>query len=361
MNTLVVVRTPLQLLNAIEARIHFNLNHCALVILTNSRTDTKYFSPFVNSADWTEVHYFSPKLPEPPPSASRRSARRIRSVIRRLRMRARLDRFFSRFASAECLVLGHYGQSYFLHIANILRAPNCIIVDDGTDSLSVARKRFSIKNKVEPVSLRPTALARRAKKLITRRIDWIAQQRPAVTFFSSYSLQIPSQDRLIRNSYEFAKKTIGAREYDEICLFIGQPLVDDGYLDRSEFESLLLAIKIQLSPAKIVYVPHPREERRSLTHSLSKIRVNIKSLETPVEYHLMIANRLPRMVASFFSSALDTCRLIWGGRMRIVAFRIPERSFVKHWASCEEIYNYFETNSEGEIEIERIQNARRES
>ena len=355
MDTLVVVRTPLQLLNAIEAKNNFNLKVCALVIFTTPGIDIKHFSSIINEESWEEIYYFDPNMRWPAPALrSLKSLRRFIGFMEQWKRRSRLDRFFRRFRNVKNIVLGHYGQIHFLHIANILQAPNCILVDDGTDSLWVARKRFYSAKHIKDARKESISIAWRAKRMVTKHVHWMTQQRATLTFFSSYRLELPPQDQLVENSYAVARKRTVSQRVEERCIFIGQALVEDGYLERGEFESLLLAIKGQLSPDTMVYVPHPREVKPLLQESLAKLGIDMQPLEMPIEHFLMFSDTLPKVVASFFSSALDNCRLIWGGRMRIVAFRIPENSLSKQQAFCEEIYGYFEKTSRGAIEIKNI-------
>lgn len=359
MDTLVVVRTPLQLLNAIEAKAHFNLSNCVLVILISRQIDMKYFSSVVSESDWEQILYYDPSRRWLwPVSNSRKSLGKLNGFLSQWKTRLRFDGFFERFRNVKNLVLGCYGQVHFVHIANILPTASCIIVDDGTDSLQIARERLSKARIMENASKEATGMAWRVKQIVTKHVHWMTQQRTALTFFSSYTLELPRQDRVVKNSFAVARKKAGSQRLGARCIFLGQPLVEDRYLERGEFESLLFAIKIQLSPETMVYVPHPREVKPLLQGSLVKLGIDMQPLDTSIEYFLIASDTLPKVVASFFSSALDNCRAIWGGRMRLVAFRIPENSLIQQQEQLDEIYGYFEKTSQGEIEIKTISTLR---
>lgn len=104
----------------------------------------------------------------------------------------------------------------------------------------------------------------------------------------------------------------------------------------------LKKVRSYFSDKKIVYVAHHRENKNNLDYLRDKLKYDVIQFEFPFEYQISIIGPRPSVVASFFSSALDNCRLIFDDEIKIVSFRINlEKCPIKD--EIESIYDYYKS------------------
>ncbi|MDD5718591.1 MAG: hypothetical protein PHQ53_02760 [Candidatus Krumholzibacteria bacterium] len=352
-DALAMIRTPLQLLNAMEARRHFDLQRTALMIVEYSGHGIPPFDlSQVDPADWTRVEIVDLNpVPRPQPHTWLDHPRFAHSekvnVLRQHYRRRVFDQALRPWRGVPNLLLGNYLQGWFRHAAQRCPRARCILLDDGTDTLRIAGERARRDSQPPRVSLwrRPKAW------WYQRYANWDMRQRRKITFFSSFDLELPPGDQLVPNRYDHARRQIEALPQDRRCLFLGQPLVEDGYLTPEEFSRLIAGVKLSLDGLELFYVPHRREHLAELTPLLQQHGIARLDLDKAFEFHLLAAAAIPAVVASFFSSALDNCRLICGDRVRVIAFRLPAASLLVAHDYVNSVYDYFVRAGAGVIEI----------
>ncbi|HOX24958.1 MAG TPA: hypothetical protein PLL30_04235 [Candidatus Krumholzibacteria bacterium] len=355
-DALVVVKTPLQILNALEARHHFGFARPALTLLTSRKFPREMLLPLVDPADWAAIRCFEldpyrrpVRLPLVPAGANEELAE-IRWIAQQWRLRRRYTAFFRPWRGAADLVIGNYHQAHFRHLANLFRDSRCILVDDGTDTFRVAQARRELAAGALATPA-PSPWRTPKKWWLASEVAWNVRPRKNLVFFSTYDLDLAAADTLVRNRYEHAGRQIVANASDGRVLFLGQPLVEDGYLGRSDLRALLGDVRRSHTSQPLAYVPHPREDRAALAGVLGDCGIAMYEIGKPFEFHLLDSTSLPGTVASFFSSALDNCRLIWGNRIRLLAYRIAPERLRTSREFVAEVYAYFASHGRGSIEI----------
>lgn len=352
-DALALVRTPLQLLNAVEARRHFGFARTALMIVEYGGVGLPPFDrSCIDPADWTGVQVVDLNpVPRPWPyrwlDHPRLAASEKANVLRQCHRRRVFERALRPWRGVPHVLLGNYLQGWFRHAAWRCARAECILLDDGTDTLRIAALRPRGEKPAPPLSIR-----RRPKAWWYRRYAaWEDRQREQVTFFSSFELDLPPQDRHVANTYRHSRRRLQSAGRDRRCLFLGQPLVEDGYLAAADHADLLAAVKASLAGHDLFYVPHRREDPALVAPLLRRLQIAELRLDRAFEYWLLSAPTVPAAVASFFSSALDTCRLIAGDALRILAFRLPaDRLLVAH-DYVAQVYGYFADIAGESIEI----------
>jgi len=364
-DALVVVKTPLQLINAAEACAHFGFSRTMLYFLTSRAHTAQRISALVDSRDWTTVRYYHLDLERADfrvPLAGARCPSWLSEVLWVLvqwRRRRDFDREFRRWSGVSSLVIGNYQQHHFQHLAQLCPAARCILVDDGTDTLRIARARRDLA--ALATSTAPGASRRRPglKSWVRRQAEWTLRPRDELSFFTSYDVQAGPRDQIVHNRYALTRARTRPAAADGRCLFLGQPLVEDGYVARDRYLELLAEIRDRLGAGGLQYVPHPREDRERLRPAMRRLDIPLLEISRPFELHLLSAETLPATVASFFCSGLDTCRLIWGEAMRLIAFRIAEEDLLACHDFVDEVYRYFESTGAIEVTPERAGFSRR--
>src|SRR2546430_696208 len=76
-------------------------------------------------------------------------------------------------------------------------------------------------------------------------VDWDASVAAHVVFYSSYELSARPGDQLIRHGFERIRKLMGDSQRTDEVYVLGQPLVQDTYLDDETYLSYLGQIKRQ--------------------------------------------------------------------------------------------------------------------
>ena len=348
MRTIFVVETPLQMLNAIEAKHALDLGECWLVVILSDPFPEKVFLPLLAFADWKGVEYlhvthrFNPvNLDWLGRSVSERLNEYVKES-RQLIKHLRFDRLAARWGDVDNVVLGNLFAGYMQHLANRVRSDRVYLVDDGTDTLRVNTLRQRNPAAVPaPAHVSPL---RRAKDRFRRAfLDWDTSPVDSVTFFTSYNLETRPEDRSIKNDYGFWRSRLENAPRRDAVYFLGQPLVEDGYLGPDTYLDALADVVAFYAGENFVYLTHRRESQANV-EAIKARGISVGSFELPIELQ-MLTDGIPKELASFFSTALDNGRIIFGSAMPVTAFRIPRGKFIPGHEFVDDIYDYFNASS----------------
>ena len=342
-----LVETPLQLLNAIEARHYFCLEQAHLRILTSPPFPRAAFTPLLEDGDWASTEY-APIRVTRPDLHSEESVRRslfsnlaeYRSYLDQAYRRSLLNRWARALRRVDSLFLGGYMQPYMKHFANVLPHRCLVALDDGTDTLRVNQRRL------HPEPTTSGAGIGRVKVFAHRTLhDWNIREPESVTFFSAFDLRTHPSDHLIKNEYSYVRtRALGTASSRDV-LFLGQPLVEDGYIRFDAYVRHLKSALAFLRATDVAYAPHPRESSENVAILARETGVSVAPSDLPIELHLALRSGTPKRLASFFCSALDNSRIIFGPGLAITAFRLPSADLLTAHAFVDEIYRYFETHT----------------
>jgi hypothetical protein len=361
-----VVDNPFQLLNAVEAVHALALTRNHLVIIAEPGPHHS-FARLVRPEDWESVHYLSltvdadrfhfPLLGARLASAVTQGCRRLM----RLQRRRRLDRAIARFRNVRGLFLGHYWaehKPFMRHVANTLSHAELYLVDDGTDIIDINERRKLAPPPavadVAPSPVRGGFWRRIAAALRARYYDWNVAEAPSLTFFSAYDLQVRAGDHLIRNDYRHLRSLAAAAGPAAGVYFLGQCLAEDRYMEEAVYLEYLRQAREHLGGEEILYVPHPRQAPGLIQRIRELPGFRIVSFDVPIEFALVINGRAPRILASFFCSALESCRLVLGDGLPTVAFLISPRHLLRLQDEVAGIYQYFESKALPNFAVVRL-------
>ena len=108
-------------------------------------------------------------------------------------------------------------KPFMRHIANTINYNMLYLLDDGTDTIEINKRRHKIENH-ERESRTGTSISRISLfKTIEARIrakywNWYLAEVPSVTFFTVYDLDVRKGDRLIRNNYSYLRSLAPLRQ-----------------------------------------------------------------------------------------------------------------------------------------------------
>jgi hypothetical protein len=164
-----------------------------------------------------------------------------------------------------------------------------------------------------------------------------------IIFFTTYNLQLKSGDESITNDYRYLKSLMVCSHVSDEVLFLGQPLVEAGDLDEQSFRRSIEKVRTFFANQKLIYVPHKREQIERVRYIEKEIGLAVRKIDVPIEFQIATGRRRPGMVASFFSSALENCRMIFGPDLNIKYFRIEPDHFLREKDFVRSVYEYFDS------------------
>jgi hypothetical protein len=351
---LVVVETPLQLLNAIEFREQAGLDDPILLVLLTPPGTPAIFDGMLRACRWRRVIFFSVATGmdltlAATPFHQRSFLHEQYLNLRRVALRWRLDRFARRIGPIGTLVIGNYlrgHKDYIRHLANVISHRTLVLVDDGTDTLRVSEERR--RGPAPPKGgVRPLTWKRRIRR---RWLDLRSADAPALTYFSAFDVGVSGDDALMPNDFRHLRsRAVEAERTDEVY-FVGQPLASDGYLPFEAYHEILRAIQAHFAPAPITYVAHPRESPEQLAR-LRAAAFEIVHFSRPLECELVLAPRRPGRLAGLFSTALHNCALIFGPDLAITCFEIPVARLGKLRDETAGIYDVLRRHSRAHFRV----------
>lgn len=346
MTDLFILDTPLQLLNSIEARHHFRNRPSDLVLLLWPGWSPRTFHTLLNQLDWNSVTWIS--MDATRPNHRYRilgyklsdQINEYRWTYRQFARRTRLDTILKQSGHVDRLVVGNLLQEYFQYVAMRVPHSELIAVDDGTDTLRVAEQRFN--NECAVVEEHPHNYFKRAKRYIRKRwVEWDTAQPKSVCFFTAYDIEPPPQDHIVRNNYRWLRERAAGSVLDNSVYFLGQPLIEDGYLREASYFDYLDRACRYFGGMPLVYIPHKRESAKTVEGVKQKIGLPVTRFDDPIEVALAFGKTRPKVLASFFCSALENCSILFGNTMEALAFYLPKDIQLFDDSPSEDIYDYF--------------------
>jgi glycosyltransferase involved in cell wall biosynthesis len=338
-----LVETPLQLLNAIEARHYFQIEKAHLRILTSPPFPHAAFAPLLEDGHWASVEHAAIRSTQPHSSPAMLVGKsplakvfEYRDYVEQAYRRHLLNRWAQALGAVGHIFLGGYMQPYMKHFANVLPHRRLIALDDGTDTLRVNQGRLLPKPTHSPVGI--ARVKARAHRLLH---DWDTSEAERLTFFTGYDLETRSTDSVIKNEYAYVRSRTPSRTAFRDLMFLGQPLVEDGYLSVDAYVHHIENALAFLRATDVIYVPHPRESADTVERVARTTCVQVERFDVPVELQMACYSGPPRRLASFFCSALDNARLIFGPHVLITAFRIPPNDLLTARTFVQDVYEYF--------------------
>jgi len=353
---LFIVDSSFELLNAIEASHRASSSENYLLVLNEAGQASCAYRKIIDNQHWKKVLYewividsdaFQALASFPRLSRFLRSWYGRYLNLMRMRRVARLARSFGK---VDNLYLGHYWaehKAFMRHFANSIEHKNLILLDDGTDIIDISNRRKAFHDARRNaggtgVSPRNSLVRGQLDALRRKYWTWDATEAPSVTFFTTFALDTCGGDHLIRNEYSHLRSLAARYVQSDAIYFLGQCLVDDGYMELETYLEYLSRVRGYFAGQNILYVPHPRESTQIVDEVHRAFGFEIKRFDVPIEYQLVTSGQLPKMIASFFCSALESCSNIFAGRMEIACFHIRPEHLLINQDAVERIYLYFE-------------------
>jgi len=166
----------------------------------------------------------------------------------------------------------------------------------------------------------------RANGFVSRKLLRISKELPEQqVYFSIYEIWPLAPARWVRNEQPWFRERLKNSECDEgLVHFLGAPLVErDGIAERAYLD-WLRNLMAHYEGKRFIYILHPRESvdwGNKLSHALN---MRVLRQKLPYEIELCMMPRRPKVVASWFCSALDNLGNCAVPNLELVAFRLPK-------------------------------------
>ena len=326
-----IVETPMELVSAIEARHHFPEEESILFI--HSFYPKTIFLSLLEKDNWTvrTVFYQDKPVDWSNPQQTKREQFRLRMTLGKI----------IRIAGDANYLFINYFRAHMRHVINHLKHRNLILIEGGTDAIGTNALRYIPMT--QEMGSRKLSWWRLVKRYFRKRyFDLDTLEVPSVTFFSAYDLEVRPGDRLIKNDYRYIKQWAGHQCKSDEVYFLGQPLSEDGYMDRECFFTYMGQIRDYLGAENIIFLPHPRQSKEIVCELEKKFGFQVRKFTLPIEFQMLLGNEIPKALTGLWSSALINCNTFFGDNLPIKAFYLePHDLLIKH-EYVEDVYKYMQ-------------------
>jgi len=355
-----IINTPYQLLNAIEAVHLFQLTNNHLIVPLLKSAARERFMALIKANDWVTVSFPSPFI-ESKPWVEKVFGRVVHRWYHRCLHLGRMitvARLVARFKKVDKLFLGQYlveHVPYMMHIANTIEYNTLCLLDDGTDTIEIAKRRQKIQRndreaRFDQNNTNPSVGEPRQTHVRGKFWKWNLAEAKSLTFFTSYDIDVVPSDQLIRNDYSYLRSLASPQQIDmsDTVLFLGLCVVDGEFEMNAHLEFLSMA-REYFAGKKFVYVAHPRESAASVAKIRELLQCELWPSSSVIEYDLIVRGVKPGAVAGFVSSALLSLADLMDSDVDIVCFQIPP----EYWLSWREdaigVYHYLKEKAQPRV------------
>jgi len=344
MKNIFLIKTPLQLLNAIEARHYFKLGpaDCVLIIMGDRKSQPQILNLARHVNKWgkivvlNDVNMFAGNPLVIGDGLLDRISRQkfLQKSVFYVRRLNRISRYLGK---VENIFVGYTRYVYMTHFINSTPHNRVFFLDDGNGTIQLARDRM-LGTGNAPAS----GLLKKIKLFGKKYFQGIRNKEPeSACLFTAYDISVGENDQLVRNEFGYLRGLVGDLPVTNEVYFIGSPLNEAAIISQVYYLEQLKKVKKYFHNMDLVYVAHRRDSKEKLDIIRNIPGIKVVLFEYPVEYQLAFIGPRPKVVASFFSAALDSCRLIFGNKLMIIAFRLDLSGSPKR-SQIEEIYQSYE-------------------
>lgn len=213
--------------------------------------------------------------------------------------------FHFRFCRINRLFIGNLESNFLSIIYKYVPIDKVIVMDDGSKTIALQEK-FNNTN--------------------------------FYNLFTIYDLKKIGSQKIYKNNYNRVKSLIkNICNRTDYVLFIGSNMCEMGIISQENYLSLINKIYKYYNKS-IVYIPHRKENEDKLNKIANNKNIIIKKLNYPIELYGIYEKELPSLIASFYSTALLTMKNIYGIHCESFYFDFSKS---KYKDVIESVYQYY--------------------
>ena len=330
MFNLFLVKSPLQLLNAIEASSWFKVKKNILILRFTSNQRTKsQMENLLKIKEWDRIYRINySRLP-----------------INFIKEFFILNSLKKSNTHIEDVFIGDYRLLNFKIFPINLKHNKIYLLDDGTSTFTV--QDFYLKNQIE---YSEKIFVEQIKKITAKlffRFKIHLQEK--IHLYTCYNI-IPHQGQeKINNKYLFTKHYLQKKHElvinrDKIY-YIGAKYVEAKLMQEDIYLELIERIKRNFNNQRLIYVPH-RGEKESKLAKIKNFGIDIEYFDNIVEIEFLFKEELPGTICGFTSSVLVNFPKIYP-QVKVIVFKVNEQLFIPAYReTLKNFYSHF-SKSEG--------------
>jgi len=305
MKNLFVLKSPLQIINALEAVAHFKLsNNIFVLIYTDSLANENQMRELVNSnnIDGIEIIHVKKEF----------KSKFLKYV--QLIKQFKKDKY-------NYLFLGEIGKFHKVLLANI-KKEKVFLLDDGTATIKFYNEVIKTNkyNRYKFKEIRFLLFGLRVKI------------KDKMNLFTYFDLEPIHGIEIVKNRLENLRKNYQEQMHkhnEDTIYFIGEPLDDINVIDTNTYKNMIENL-INMFKKKTIYIPH-RYESNQLKKTISSIDnklFEIKDINRPIETYFIEQKIYPKHIISCSSTALTTLGMMYEEAI-VNIIKIPENDINK--------------------------------
>jgi hypothetical protein len=308
MKNLYIARTPLQLMNATEARNRFHSSDTNILFCIYRKDIDKKLMLNIIDHKWQEIKWFKLNI----------FSRNFYQVL--------LFTYLKKHAFVNNIYIGLYGN-IISHIINTISYEEIIIYDDGNEIIKIAQ---AINDK----NLKKSKFIH---KIIGKKTDNKFLYK--AKFFSLYDLSQFGVNYIHNDYREFKKEIQNIKSSKHKIYFIGSNLIPN-YLTKEKFIMYMKKIIEYYKDYDFIYILH-RYENKSLFDELGIKSVKFENI---IEFEFLTQKVIPYKIISFRSTALDTLKTLYGIPIEIIKVKIDDFKDSKK-TEMKQLYKYYQNKN----------------
>jgi hypothetical protein len=329
---LFVITSPLQYLNALEARRHYQIDSASAVLVVIGQREgeesLRQVQRLLVGSVWGRI-----ALPQglPPKGLLKRPrfAREFQYYLGALKFRRQVDALLEETAEVERIFLGDWRARSFRYFLSRRPEAKAFLLDDG----SVTSQAFRFRNDPRDPQIESKAFPDRNPKPL--RLAGVPFYDPdQITFFTSYDLPSARRDNVERHSFESLKVQSDSWQRADEAWFIGSNHAENGIASEASYLSTMAYVRSFFQKKDVRYFAHRGEAQEKL-QKLEAMGFVVTHSELPLEVVIREQKTYPRILGAIASSVVDNLAAILGARIAVFLFLAPGgyyRQRAKHLA-----------------------------
>ena len=322
-----VVSTPLQLLNAIEARYALVASSAETELWVVSKHEGHRFT-WQCAEGIFQSHFSRLRLLELRNVSVRDGIRGALGALISNRRRLRL--LPREYPACQRVLIGNPRTREHLYLASLFSDSHLTCLDDGTGTVSFF-ERVAAGGGLHGGGLVIDARKNARLREYCFRVFYGNYREPLrrAEVFTAFVTSAESAGFVAsENAYAWLKSQRRAKGPRDGTHFLGAPFVERNELPWDIYKAWLQRLAGVL-PKPILYVAHWAESNAQLQRIESELGIACRRFERPYEIEYLLGGEAPACVASWFSSALDVLALVPDEDVRLVAVEVPLDRFLK--------------------------------
>jgi hypothetical protein len=328
---LFIVSSPFQLLNAFEAKYHYkSLSEDSILVILDfyGEKNMLQIKEVLNVFHWsnTVVHT-------------------IRATENKINFLFRLRKVVKKYKNCNYnrVFIGEYFAYEIRAIVNSIKYIKLVLFDDGNGSIKTINHLIGKKTENSPKIIRD---------FVYKLFGLDTKKYENISLFTAYDFLIDKNVESLtveKNNYCNIKLINKDKKQVEDIIFLGVKFVEKDLIDFDTYKKLLSnAIKHlrERCLGKINYVPHRGENLSKLRILEDELDMQLLPLNETIELYLVKSEEKPRIVTTFFSSAVFSLQFIFGNDIVLKSFylkfgeRVPTSYHEYEKLGIEVVKNY---------------------